>query len=149
MTKPAPRTGKVEPPYNLPLFLSDPSAATQPFPITAVLPEQFRGLTGMTSAVGGEIALMRAVLGEAIECFQKHADGSSRRTRRLVGEAEQWFLADDIRWPFSFVNICTVLGLNAEYVRRGLKAWRQALPTCPTRGRPQRILVSRSSLIAA
>ena len=149
MAKPEARTGKVEPHDSLPLFLSDPSAASQPFPITAVLPEQFRGLTGTTSAVGGEIALMRAVLVEAIECFQKHADGSSLHARRLACEAEQWFLADDARWPFSFVNICTVLGLNAEYVRRGLKAWRQALPACPTGGRPRRILVSRSSLIAA
>ena len=26
-------------------------------------------------------------------------------------ETEQWFFRDDYQWPFSFVNICSVLGL--------------------------------------
>ena len=66
---------------------------------------------------------MRAVLADAIVCLQQQTDESSYRARRLAAEAEQWFLADDTRWPFSFVNICTVLGLDAEYLRRGLRRW--------------------------
>jgi len=65
---------------------------------------------------------MRAVLEDAVNCFQRaHGPNGDR----LVKEAERWLFSNDTRWPFSFVNICLVLGLNVEYMRLGLKRWRQ------------------------
>jgi hypothetical protein len=129
------RTEKADPCHPLPLSLSDLSAAIQFLSPAAVLPEQFYCLIGRTSAVRGEVALMRAVLAGAIVCLQQQTDESSYRARRLAAEAEQWFMADDTRWPFSFVNICSVLGLDAEYLRRGLRRWRLGPHACPTAGR--------------
>lgn len=65
---------------------------------------------------------MRAVLEDAVYCFQKSQGADAAH---LAKDAEQWFLANDQRWPFSFVNICAALGLNAEYLRVGLQRWRQ------------------------
>ena len=36
-------------------------------------------------------------------------------------------LSDDTSWPFSFVSICAVLGLEPEYLRRGLAIQEKAL----------------------
>jgi len=68
---------------------------------------------------------MRAVLEDAVNCFQKQSAKSGRHAQRLAREAEEWLFSDDPHWPFSFVNICAVLGLDPGYVRLGLKRWRQ------------------------
>lgn len=91
----------------------------------AVLPEQFYNPPARTTTGRGEVALMRAVLEEAVECFQKQFVKSGRRAQRLAREAEEWIYADEVRWPFSFVNICAVLGLDPDYIRLKLKRWRE------------------------
>jgi len=106
-------------------YLYDLGAATHAFPPAAVLPEQFHGSPVNMNAARGEVALMRAVLEDAIECFQKQALKSGRRAQRLAREAEEWLFKDDERWPFSFLNICNVLGIDPGYIRRGLQKLRQ------------------------
>ena len=120
----------------LPLFLYDLGAASQTLPPAAVLPEQFHNRPTATDRVHGEVALMRAVLEDAISCFQKQSVKSGRRAQRLAREAEEWLFTDDPRWPFSFVNICAVLGLDPEYIRLGLKRWRQRLSAKPQEKKP-------------
>ena len=107
----------------LPTLLSDSGAASQLLLTGAVLPEQFYTRPTGYEAQRGEAALMRAVLEDAIHCFQKQFVRKGRRVGRLAREAEEWFATDDPRWPFSFVNICDVLGLEPEYLRLGLKRW--------------------------
>ncbi len=93
-----------------------------------VLPEQFYRFPTSPYQETGEVALMRAVLEDAIGCFQRAAVSGKRRYQRLAKEAEEWFFAKEDGYLFSFMNICSVLGLNPEYIRLGLKRWRQ----CPT-----------------
>jgi len=90
----------------------------------AVLPEQVYDASAVYKECG-EVALMRAVLEDAIHCFQKQSIARGRRARRLAKEVEEWFFTNDYRWPFSFVNICAVLGLEPEHIRLGLKRWHQ------------------------
>lgn len=114
-------------------FLYDLGAATQMLPPAAVLPEQFYSAPVNVHAARGEVALMRAVLEDAIECFQKQALKSGRRAQRLAREAEEWLFKDDESWPFSFLNVCNVLGIDPAYIRRGLKQWRmQRITAGPT-----------------
>src|SRR5262245_61870614 len=94
---------------------------------TAVLPEQFFSLPDHHSK--GEAALMYAILEDAFNCFTRQFVDGRVRTQRLAQEAEAWFFAEDECWPFSFVNICTVLGINPEYLRKGLRRWRHQRPT--------------------
>ena len=86
----------------------------------AVLPEQF--YHAPTRACG-EVELMRAVLEEAVDCFQKQFVKSGRRAQRLAREAEEWLFSDEVSWPFSFVNICAVLAIEPGYIRLKLKRW--------------------------
>jgi hypothetical protein len=72
-----------------------------------------------------EQRLLAAVLADAINCFQRYAGTGMRRRRRESHEAEVWFMSEDKRWPFSFRNICDVLGLDAAHMRGGLLRWRE------------------------
>ena len=79
----------------------------------------------VTSSAGrsparGETALLRAVLEDAIACFESQFVIGNRCARSLATEAEQWLFTDEFRWAFSFVNICAVLGLDPASVRRRL-----------------------------
>jgi hypothetical protein len=130
-------------------FLYDLGAASQALPPATILPEQFYSSPSAPDTGRGEVALMRAVLEDAIGCFQKQMHDSGRRVQRLAREAEEWLFTDDHRWPFSFVNICAVLGLEPEYVRLGLKRWRQHPPSPPEKKRQRGMPTHRSFSIAA
>ena len=127
-------------------FLYDLTAASQSFPPEIVLPEQFHATPAHADSSCGEAALMRAVLEDAIHCWQK---SEGRKAQRLAREAEQWLFADDHHWPFSFINICGALGLDAEYVRSGLKNWRQNPAVDPPQGGRREASVRRPARLAA
>ncbi|MGH7964910.1 MAG: hypothetical protein ACRERD_24365, partial [Candidatus Binatia bacterium] len=93
-------------------------------------------------------ALMRAVLTDAINCFQRRFVSNKQRDQRLATEAEEWLFADDHYQPFSFVHICAVLGLEPAYIRLGLKRWEQHGPTHPQR-KPRRAASRRQPLMLA
>ena len=71
---------------------------------------------------------MHAVLEDAFNCFIKQFVDDSAETQRLAKEAEEWFFAEEEHWPFSFVNISSVLGIDPTYMRRGLKQWLRQRP---------------------
>lgn len=89
-----------------------------------LLPSQFFARPGGRPSTRPEGQLMRAVLEDAVASFQKHAMAQDHRGHRLFVEAAQWFASDDVAWPFSFVNICRVLDLDADFLRCGLRRWR-------------------------
>jgi hypothetical protein len=97
----------------------------------------------------GEVALMGAVLQDAINCFQRSAVSDKRRAQRLAREAEEWFFAKENGYVFSFVNICAVLGLDPGYIRLGLKRWRQCPVARLRRGRRPMVRRSQPSKQAA
>lgn len=134
---------------SLPLFLYDLTTASRVLPPDTVVPEQFYPpLTGVDSR-RGEVALMRAVLEDALGCMQKPFVTNARRARRLADEAEEWVFADDSSWPFSFINICAVLGLEPDYLRRGLRLWSQRSRADPPKRRHRTVLSRPPLKIAA
>jgi hypothetical protein len=90
---------------------------------TTVLPEQFFGPRMRLCTACPEAALMHAVLEDALACFQKQFVTEGRRIQRIVREAEAWLLSEDSHWPFSFVSVCAVLGLEPEAIRQRLQRW--------------------------
>jgi len=46
-----------------------------------------------------------------------------KRTER-VEDAEGWIESPDTTWIFSYQNICDVLGIDAAYLRKGLRVWK-------------------------
>lgn len=75
--------------------------------------------------LGPEKTLMLAVLEDAVLCFQKYLFAQDKGERRLFREAQDWILEEDQEEPFSFENICEVLGIAPNYLRRGLLRWKQ------------------------
>lgn len=71
---------------------------------------------------------MHAVLEDAVNCVRQGLQATGHRKQRVAREAEDWVLSDDAEWPFSFLNICAVLGLDPQYIRRGLRRWHQQSP---------------------
>ena len=79
--------------------------------------------TSRPEEVMAEYELVEAVLREAIREYQKFAGERGRRGSRLFREVHQWFLEDDRKWDFSFINVCHILDLEPTYIRTGLKMW--------------------------
>ena len=102
-------------------------------PDASVLPAQFFG--SQTSLYTGRpvAALLRAVFEDALTYFQKQFVIEGRRVQRMAQEAEEWFLSDDTHWPFSFVSVCAVLGLEPESIRQQLKRWSHSHLNTPQR----------------
>jgi hypothetical protein len=103
------------------LFQSDP-----------VLPAQYLETFRRKIPLEPEIKLMFAILEDAVVCFYKYALARSRKKERLFREAEDWILEHDSDWIFSFENICSTLGLDPGYLRRGLtQSAEKLLPQSP------------------
>ena len=116
----------------------------------AVLPEQFHGSPRQHYHARAEVALIQSVLEDAIDCFQKQFGAPCFRDYRIAQEAEQWFFTDDYKWPFSFVNICSVLGIDPGYIRRGLNKQKAERPVeIPQRALRQPISVQPQLRAAA
>jgi len=127
----------------LPLAYSDDSQPRLWF-AAAVLPEQFFS-PPYGQAERPETALMRAVIEEALTCFQYQFYARRTGAKQLARDAENWFFSDETTWPFAFVNICSVLYLDPNYIRRGLKKWQANWPLkIPQRKR--RVVGTRRSL---
>ena len=89
-----------------------------------ILPSQFFAGVQIDASMQPEKRLMLAVLEDAVGTFQKHVNAHDRRGHMLFTEAEEWFASDETDWPFSFVTMCSGLGLEPAYLRRGLWRWR-------------------------
>lgn len=67
-----------------------------------------------------EIRLIAAVLQDAIDCYLKYYSAKTRRGKRIFTEAAQWIFSQDDDWLFGFDNICEMLKLDPDYIRRVL-----------------------------
>jgi hypothetical protein len=86
-----------------------------------------------------EKRLMLAVFEDAVNCFQDNLWEQSGKRKKSFDEVEEWILAKDGDWIFSFENICEVLGFNPDYVRQGLLRWKeQKLSRQPTEDRERK-----------
>ncbi len=93
---------------------------TNVFEPDSVLPDQFFSEFSQPAACESERRLMLAVLQDAVECYQKYALARDARGAFEFAEACRWIESADREWPYSFENICDVLGVNPVYIREGL-----------------------------
>jgi len=105
-----------------------PDLAGVKYATAIVLPEQFYQTASNPSQGRPEADLMRAVLEDAVQCIRVGLNTPNRRHQRLAREAQQWFESQEMSWPFSFLNICAVLGLDPHYIRGGLRGWQHQRP---------------------
>lgn len=90
-----------------------------------LLPSQFFDRVRRRGEHDGERRLMIAVLEDAIDVYRKQAGSRDPRGEALFKDAEEWIEDADRSWLFAFQNICDVLDLDADYLRKGLRAWKE------------------------
>jgi hypothetical protein len=89
-----------------------------------LLPSQYFDRIRRRASFDGERRLMVAILEDAVEVYRKQAGATDRKRRQLFEDAEAWIESSDRVWIFSFENICDVLGIEASYLRKGLRSWK-------------------------
>jgi hypothetical protein len=84
--------------------------------------------SGLLSFEDGDIDpikhLMFAVLQDAVRCVQLNAGRGIERRRRILAEVEQWIEDRGSDGPFAFETICEALRINPQFLRLGLRRWR-------------------------
>jgi hypothetical protein len=84
-----------------------------------------------------EKALVLAILEDAIHCYRKFGAARNRAGRQQFREAEEWLMGGGDGSVFSFDSVCDLLGLDPQYVRRGIRE-SAARPAAENAVRPRR-----------
>ena len=90
-----------------------------------LLPIQYFEAMRRKHLLEGEKRLILSVLEDAVECFMKCIDSTTNKGQRLFRDAEEWINLEDKRWVFSFDNVCEMLDVNPDYMRAGLRKWKE------------------------
>jgi hypothetical protein len=106
-----------------------PNNTSSPFHADTILPVQFfESLKRRAPTKTGEYQLLVAVLHDAVDHFQKYAFDDDPD----CAEAEWWIMSTDATFNgagdvprFSFEFICAALDIDADYLRGGLRRWRE------------------------
>jgi hypothetical protein len=96
-----------------------------------LLPSQYFDRVRGRGELDGERRLMIAILEDALDVYRKQLTAEDTHGRQLFREAEEWLEDTQANDLFSFENICDVLDLNSEYIRRGLHALRAKVANRP------------------
>jgi hypothetical protein len=90
-----------------------------------LLPVQYFEAMRRKHLLEGEKRLILSVLEDGIECFMKYVDAPTTKGQKLFRDAEEWINLHDKQWIFSFDNVCDMLDINPDYMRRGLREWKE------------------------
>jgi hypothetical protein len=93
-----------------------------PFEPDALLPTDFFATFRPQGGCERERLLLFAVLADAVECYQKYAHDP--RSCDAFTETEEWLNSEDRSSLFAFETLCDALGIEPDYLRRGLREWR-------------------------
>ena len=68
-----------------------------------------------------EKSLLAAILEDAVHEYRKYNRAHDVNGKSRFREAEKWIMRGRNDWIFSFENVCELLDLDPEYVRRGVR----------------------------
>src|SRR5918995_3226282 len=106
--------------------LSMEERVTSLFQPDTLLPDQYLDTSRRKLHLEPEKKLMLAILEDAIACYQKYIFAREAKGQALFQEAEGWIEETGGATVFSFESVCETLGLNPDYLRRGMAAWKKA-----------------------
>jgi len=66
---------------------------------------------------------MLAILEDAVASLQKYCAAKDGKRKQLFNDVEKWFFAASSGWIFDFEIICSIVGFDPDYFRRGLLHW--------------------------
>jgi hypothetical protein len=90
-----------------------------PFEPDTLLSTQYFGRLRSTER-SGERRLMVAVLEDGVLTYLKYAHATDPKARELFEEAAEWIDSSETDL-MAFETICHAVGLDPEYIRRGLR----------------------------
>ena len=67
-----------------------------------------------------EKSLLSAILDDAVQEYRKYSEAHNAEGKKRFREARDWIIREGKDWIFSFDTICDILGLDPDYVRRGV-----------------------------
>ena len=108
--------------------------AAVPWEPLAFLPCQMTDRSGQGNRP--ELRLVAAVLADALQCVFQNVSAASGPPRRDFLDACHWLWDDSDDWPFAFINVCHLLGLDGAAVRRAV---RLVIASRPKRPGPPRL----------
>jgi hypothetical protein len=82
--------------------------------------EQYLDTFRRSEHLESEKSLLAAILEDAVQEYRKYSRAHDPNGKKRFREAEEWIMCGDNDWIFSFDNVCDLLGLDPDYVRRGL-----------------------------
>jgi len=86
----------------------------------AARPASVAALIGSSKPYWPHLRLMYAILEDAVSIV---VFGGARTSGCLRRETQNWFLADDPYWVFSFHNVCEALDLDVDRLRARMAPW--------------------------
>lgn len=104
--------------------LSMEERVTSLFQPDTLLPGQYLDTFRRKLHLEPEKKLMLAILEDGIACFQKYLFARDSKGKALFREAEAWVEEKGSEAVFSFDSVCEALGLDPDYLRRGLANWK-------------------------
>jgi hypothetical protein len=72
-----------------------------------------------------ERRLVYAVLEDAVLCFQRFINATSKKEKQLYQEAAAWIFEREDKGIFSFASICDICGFDPDFLRMGLRRRRE------------------------
>ena len=114
-------------------FITRDETTAALFQLDTLLPVQYFETFRRSAPIEPEKKLMLAVLADALACFQKYRAARKGKGKNLFRDAEEWIFDDKDDHLFSFENVCKVIGLDPQYVRRLLAQWKAGSLTGPPR----------------
>jgi hypothetical protein len=99
------------------------TAAKVSEPPDLILPSQYFSVIRGCGQLTPEQKLMLAVLESAVHDFQRYHWATRSRGQRLFREAQEWLTSREETGVFSCVAICRAVGIDPDYLRKGLSAW--------------------------
>ena len=86
-----------------------------------VLPSQLGGNHGR--AHRPELHLVSAIFEDALHSVFQNVTARGGRKRREFLDACDWFWSEAQDWPFAFINVCDLLGIEGGAVRDTIRAY--------------------------
>jgi hypothetical protein len=94
-----------------------------PHCIDAPMPAGFFRVLRSRTVGHPELRLAAAILEDAAHSFRRNRGAMDFHRRLLYWEVEQWFASRSLAPVFSFERVCSMLGLDADEIRRHLQRW--------------------------
>jgi hypothetical protein len=75
-----------------------------------------------------ELKLVFALLEDALRCVGKYLRTRGRKGRSAYRDTDAWIFSRDDDRVFSFGSVCEILGINPDYLRKGVAQWKKNFP---------------------